>query len=124
MNHDLQSLKKIAWVYCLDENFVIIAGRTDKDNEFLSLRLASQNDWWFHVHSVPGSHVLLRSLNNIEPSKSQIETAAAVAAYHSKAKKAGVVPVTYTQAGNVSKPRGTPVGTVRVRPALPDLAEN
>ncbi len=128
MINEIETLKKIAYIYYLDEEFAVIAGRTSKDNEYLSLKFASQKDWWFHVRSVPGSHVIMRSLGNKEPDRRQKEVAAAVAAYHSKARNAGVVPVACTRAINVSKPSGSPVGTVRIkkeeiiktRPALPE----
>jgi predicted ribosome quality control (RQC) complex YloA/Tae2 family protein len=39
----------------------------------------------------------------------------AIAAYHSTARSAGVVPVSGTRAGDVTKPRGAPPGTVAIR---------
>lgn len=114
--------------YELEDGWVVLAGRTDADNERLSLKLARANDWWFHVHGAPGSHVVLRAREGDEPSRRTLEAAASVAAYHSKAKNAGVVPVSCTKAQYVTKPRGAPRGTVeikrertlKVRPGLPD----
>ena len=125
---EIETLKKNAYIYFLGSEFVIIAGKTSKDNDFISLKVAGQNDYWFHVRSVPGSHVLLRSLESREPGRKELEQAAAVAAYYSKARNAGVVPVSCTQAKNVSKPSGVKTGTVtirkeqvlKVRPALPN----
>ena len=116
-----------AWRYPLDADWVVLAGKTDEDNEALSLRVARANDYWFHVHGVPGSHVVLQGPEGVEPDKSLLKLAASVAAYHSKARAAGIVPVSCTRAQNVSKPRGAKVGTVqirkettlKVRPALP-----
>ena len=62
--------------------------------------------------------------------RTTIKLAASVAAYHSKARAAGIVPVSCTRAQNVSKPRGAKAGTVqirkettlKVRPALPEPA--
>ncbi len=114
------------FVYEFDD-WVILAGRTDADNERLSLRIARPADWWFHVSSVAGSHVLLRARDDAEPGRLVLEVAAAVAAYHSKARSGGTVPVSCTRARYVSKPRGAELGTVsirkqrtlKVRPALP-----
>ncbi len=107
-----------------------MAGRTDADNDRLSLRIARPNDWWFHVRGVPGSHVILQVPSGREPSKAILRQAAAVAAYHSKARAGGTVTVSVTRARFVSKPRGAKPGTVqirretvlKVRPALPDSA--
>lgn len=125
---EIETLKRNAFLYYLHDDFVIIAGKTSKDNDFISLKAAAQNDWWFHVKGVPGSHVLLRSLNGSEPGRPELEKAAAVAAYYSKARNGGVVPVSCTLAKNVSKPSGVKAGTVmikkeqvlKVRPALPE----
>ena len=116
-----------AWEYLLPGGWKVLAGKTDEDNEKLSLRLARANDYWFHVHGLPGSHVVLQGPEGEEPDKTVLKAAASVAAYHSKARAAGVVPVSCTKAQNVSKPRGAKPGTVqikketilKVRPGLP-----
>jgi predicted ribosome quality control (RQC) complex YloA/Tae2 family protein len=113
--------------YNLPDGFRVLVGKTDADNDALSLRVARQDDWWFHVHAMPGSHVILQAPEGVEADRATLEAAAAIAAYHSKAKNAGRVPVSYTRARNVSKPRGVPAGTVeirkeatlKVRPGLP-----
>lgn len=93
----------------------MLAGRSDADNDRLSLRTARPDDWWFHVRGVPGSHVLLQSRPGEEPDRDILKQAAAVAAYHSKARNAGVVPVACTKARFVTKPRGAKPGTVQIR---------
>lgn len=113
--------------YELPEGWIVQAGRTDADNDRLSLVLAEPNDWWFHAHGLPGSHVLLRARAGLEPSRVILKEAAAIAAFHSKAKAAGIVPVVATLARYVSKPPGAKPGTVtirketilKVRPAIP-----
>jgi predicted ribosome quality control (RQC) complex YloA/Tae2 family protein len=114
--------------YKLPGNWIVLAGKTSLDNELLSLKKARQNDLWFHVHGMSGSHVIIQSKPDEEPNKDTIRKAAAIAAYHSKARAGGKVSVSYTKAVNVSKPRGSKQGTVsirreaiiKVRPALPD----
>jgi len=101
--------------YALPGGYRVLAGKTDADNECLSLRVARPYDYWFHVHGLPGSHVVLQGPEGERPDRETLKRAAAVAAYHSKARAGGVVPVTCTEARNVSKPRGSPVGTVQVR---------
>lgn len=112
---DLQSIKRQAFIYILDTGFVIIAGRTSRDNDFISLRVAGPEDYWFHVRGMPGSHVLLRSEERLEPDKKTLEIAAGIAAWHSKARTAGVTPVAMTKAKFVSKPPSVPAGTVQIK---------
>jgi len=130
MIEDLSTLRRQAFVYQPAEGFFIIAGRTSNDNEFISLKVAAADDLWFHVRGMPGSHVLLRSINGLEPDKKIIEIAAATAVWHSKGRNGGITPVSMTQARYVSKPSGSPKGTVcirnekviKVRPAvLPEI---
>ena len=104
-----------------------MAGKTDTDNDRLSLKTAAPTDWWFHVRGMPGSHVVLKMDKNQSPDKQTLNQAAAIAAYHSKARNGGVVAVSGTLACHVSKPRGAKPGTVqirkervfKVRPSLP-----
>ncbi len=115
------------WKYDLADGWEALAGKTDDDNDILSLKTAKANDLWFHVHGLPGSHVILQGPEGEKASNDLIKAAAAIAAWHSKARNAGVVPVSCTEAKHVSKPRGAKPGTVhikrektiKVRPALP-----
>jgi predicted ribosome quality control (RQC) complex YloA/Tae2 family protein len=118
--------------YDLGGGWKVLVGKSDADNEELSLRIARPRDWWFHVRGMPGSHVVLQSDSDGEASRALLERAAAIAAYHSKARQAGVVSVSCTRASEVGKPRGAPLGTVeirkervlKVRPAVPDSGAN
>jgi predicted ribosome quality control (RQC) complex YloA/Tae2 family protein len=114
--------------YELPGGWTVLVGRTDIDNDRLSLRVAEPNDWWFHVRGTPGSHVILRAKPATEPDRATLKLAAAIAAYHSKARNSGKVSVACTQARHVRKPRGAKPGTVQIRketllkvvPALPE----
>ena len=116
------------WRYELGDEWVALAGKTDDDNDRLSLKTARPNDLWFHVHGLPGSHVILQGPDGETPDSVLIKQAAAIAAWHSKARKAGTVSVSCTEAKNVSKPRGAKPGTViikrekkiKVVPGLPE----
>lgn len=119
------------WKYALSEGWEALAGKTDAGNDLLSLRMAQANDLWFHVHGLPGSHVILRGPKGAAADSATIKQAAAIAAWHSKARAAGIIPVSCTEAKNVSKPRGAKPGsvcikrekTIKVRPALPGIPE-
>ena len=93
----------------------MLVGRTDADNDYLSLKLAQPDDWWFHVRGVPGGHAILRALPGEEPDRETLKRAAAIAAYHSKARNAGLVAVSCTRARYVTKPRNAKAGTVQIR---------
>ena len=107
----------------------VLAGKSDADNDFLSLKVAGPKDYWFHVRGMPGSHVILRAKPNEEPDRETLKRAAAVAAFHSKARKGGIVAVSCTRARYVTKPRGANPGSVRIRKesvlkVYPDLYED
>jgi predicted ribosome quality control (RQC) complex YloA/Tae2 family protein len=116
------------WRYELPGEWIVLAGKTDADNDRLSLKIARAGDWWFHVRGMPGSHVILQGPEGVEADRDTIKAAAAIAAWHSKARAGGVVAVSGTLARFVTKPRGAKAGTVnvrretlfKVRPALPD----
>ena len=110
--------------------WTVLVGLSDADNDRLSIKLAHQDDWWFHVRGMPGSHVILRAVDKVEPDRATLERVAAIAAYHSKARSGGVVAVSCTRAKYVTKPPGAKAGTVqirketvfKVRPELPEVA--
>ncbi len=116
--------------YTLPGGWQVLVGRTDADNDYLSFRVARPEDWWFHVRGMPGSHVILQGPPGADADRQTLQRAAAIAAYHSKARNAGVVAGSGTRAGDVRKPRGAQAGTVqirhervfKVRPARGDLA--
>jgi predicted ribosome quality control (RQC) complex YloA/Tae2 family protein len=116
--------------YTLPGGWQVLVGRTDADNELLSFEVARLDAWWFHVRGMPGSHVILQGPPGTDPDRETLHRAAAIAAYHSKARTAGVVAVSGTRVRDVSKPRGAKVGTVqichekvlKVRPARGDMA--
>ncbi len=101
--------------YTLPGPWQVLVGRTDKDNDYLSLKIAEPNDWWFHVRGMPGSHVVLRCPSGKEPDKNTLKMAAAIAAYYSKAREGGIVAVSATRARYVTKSPRTKPGTVQIR---------
>ena len=101
--------------YELPGGWKVLAGKTDEDNDLISIRLAHPEDWWFHVRGMPRSHVLLRHRPDAEPDRATLKRAAAIAAYHSKARGGGVAAVSCTRAKNVTKPAGAKPGTVAIR---------
>ena len=101
--------------YRLPNGFEAWAGRTDQDNDLLSIKVARPDDWWFHVRGMPGSHLILKAPQGETPGRDLLKLAAAIAAWHSKARGGGTVAVAGTQARYVTKPRGAKAGTVQIR---------
>lgn len=93
------------------DGFTILVGRNNRQNDRLTMKLASNNDIWFHTKNIPGSHTVLVTEGR-RPTEKAMEEAAVLAARHSRAKGSSQVPVDYTQVRNVSKPQGARPGMV------------
>ncbi|MBP1654946.1 MAG: hypothetical protein H6Q28_1502 [Bacteroidetes bacterium] len=100
-------------IFTVDGGFEVWAGKSSENNDLLTLRHAKPNDLWFHARGAGGSHVVLRvGTGSGEPGKRARHQAASIAAYYSKMRSAGTVPVAMTRRKFVRKPRGAPPGTV------------
>jgi len=114
--------------FLLEGGWQVFVGRTDEDNDILTLKIAAPRDLWFHVKGMPGSHVILHHPVKTDPVPALVKQAAAIAAYYSKFRKGGIVPVICAEARHVSKPDRAKPGTVhvrkeriiKVRPGLPE----
>ncbi|MBA2870746.1 putative ribosome quality control (RQC) complex YloA/Tae2 family protein [Anoxybacillus calidus] len=95
--------------YVSSDGTEILVGKNNKQNDYLTNKLAHKDEIWLHTKDIPGSHVVIRSKN---PSKQTILEAANLAAYFSKAKHSSSVPVDYTQIRYVKKPSGAKPGYV------------
>lgn len=112
--------------YTLPSGRIVMAGRNNNENDWLTLKHASSNDIWFHTKDIPGSHVILFT-DGSEPSEEELFQAASIAAYHSKGNSSANVPVDYTKVRYVKKPAGAKPGmvifthnrTLYVNPELP-----
>lgn len=93
------------------DGFTILVGKNNKQNDFLTLRVANNDDLWMHTKNIPGSHVIIKSNGNEIP-ESTIFEGAMLAAFFSKSKMSSQVPVDYTLKKNVKKPNGSKPGMV------------
>ena len=89
----------------------ILVGKNNTQNDHLTMKTALRHDIWLHTQRIHGSHVVVSSQNG-EPDEQTIYEAAVIAAYYSKAKDSGNVPVDYTAVRNVKKPSGAKPGMV------------
>ena len=97
--------------YETSDGFTVLVGRNNKENDVLTLELASKGDYWLHTKDIPGSHVILRTEGR-EVSETAIYEAARLAALYSKAKNSENVPVDYVPIRYVKKPGGAKPGKV------------
>lgn len=94
-----------------DDGFEILVGKNNKQNDYLTLKLARGHDIWFHTKTIPGSHTVILTERRPVPERT-LEQAAMLAAYHSKARDSQNVAVDYTEIKNVKKPSGAKPGMV------------
>jgi predicted ribosome quality control (RQC) complex YloA/Tae2 family protein len=99
------------------DGFEILVGKGARDNDQLTFRVAEPNDLWLHASGYAGSHVVIRNPDRLDSvPREVVETAAQLAAYHSKAREArGKIDVHLCRASDVRKPRGFPPGKVEIR---------
>ena len=99
--------------YVTSDGHLVLCGRNNTSNDYLTTKYASKGDWWFHVKNQPGSHVVL--INNegeSDPPELAFTEAAEIAAYNSSAREGVMVPVDYTTVSKVKKPAGSKPGFV------------
>ncbi|MDO4749447.1 MAG: NFACT RNA binding domain-containing protein [Eubacteriales bacterium] len=94
-----------------DSGFQILVGRSNLQNDELTLRTARRTDMWLHTQKVHGSHVII-SCEGREPDEETLMQAASLAAYYSQSREGGRVAVDYTQVRFVKKPSGARPGMV------------
>lgn len=93
------------------DGYDIYVGKNNFQNDELTFRFATGNDWWFHAKQMPGSHVIVKTQEG-EPPISTFEQAAALAAHFSKGKNSEKLEIDYTQKKHVKKPNGGNPGFV------------
>jgi len=95
--------------YLSTDGTTILVGKNNKQNDYLTTKLANREDIWLHTKDIPGSHVVIR---HPSPTRETLLEAALLAAYFSKAKNSSSVPVDYTKIKYVKKPSGAKPGFV------------
>lgn len=97
--------------YISSEGFHIYVGKNNYQNDELTFKFASGNDWWFHAKGIPGSHVIVKTNGKTLPDAT-FEEAARLAAYYSKGRLQDKVEIDYLEKKNVKKPNGSKPGFV------------
>lgn len=97
--------------YLSSDGYHIYIGKNNYQNEDLTFKFATGNDWWFHAKGIPGSHVVVKSNGDELPDR-VFEEAGKLAAHYSQARGQEKVEIDYTQKKNVKKPNGSKPGFV------------
>ncbi len=106
-----QKVKSKPFHYVSSDGFDMYVGKNNYQNDELTFKFATGNDWWFHAKGMPGSHVIVKSENKELPDRT-FEEAGKLAGYYSKGKNADKVEIDYLQKKNVKKPNGSAPGFV------------
>lgn len=92
---------------------LIYIGLNARGNRHVTFKIAAPTDFWFHVHEIPGAHVILKTAGKDDlPADSSVEIAASLAAWFSRAKNSGKVRVDYTEKKNVRSIPGSAIAHV------------
>mgnify|MGYP005759237269 FL=1 len=97
--------------YLSSDGFHIYVGKNNYQNEELTFKLASGNDWWFHAKGIPGSHIIVKTEGKELPDR-VFEEAGALAAYYSRGRGQDKVEIDYIQKKNLKKVPGAAPGFV------------
>ena len=116
--------------YETTDGFKIYVGKNNYQNDELTFKIATGNDWWFHAKQIPGSHVILKTEGRNVPDHI-FEIAAAVAAYYSSGRESEKLEIDYVQKKEIKKPAKAVAGFVvyytnysmTVRPSLAEVTE-
>lgn len=107
-----QGLKKSKPMHFISSDGIdIYVGKSNVQNDELTIKFADSDDIWLHTKNIPGSHVIIKCGSETPPDRTIVE-AAVIAATYSKAKESSKVPVDYTARKNVKKPGGAKPGMV------------
>lgn len=116
--------------YISSDGYDIYVGKNNYQNDELTFKVATGNDWWFHAKGIPGSHVIVKANNEELPDRT-FEEAGKLAGYYSKGKNSDKIEIDYLQKKNVKKPNGSAPGFVvyytnfslTINPDISDIKE-
>jgi len=120
--------KKVPYHHFETDGWEFFIGKSDVQNDELSIHFAQPSDIWLHVAGYAGSHgIIRRPKDKPYPQPEVLKKAAALAIWFSKAKHTSFCEVHYTEARFVRKRRHAPAGeviaerckTIRVAPRSP-----
>lgn len=110
-----QRVKKPAEPNYTKVNFkdkTILIGKNNIQNEFITFKKAKRFDCWFHARDGSGAHVIINTSN---PDEEEIRFCAMLAAYFSKNRQSGSIPINYTLVKNLKKIPDSKIGKLILR---------
>ena len=111
-NAKKQKITSRPYHYISSDGFHMYVGKNNYQNDELTFKFATGNDWWFHAKQMPGSHVIVKLENAEELPDRTFEEAARLAAYYSRGRGHDKVEIDYIQKKHVKKPGGAKPGFV------------
>lgn len=94
------------------DGYTILVGKNNRQNDYLTLKVAKEKDLWLHTKDLPGSHVIIRNPAGKEIPQTTLLEGANLAAYYSKGRLGSNIPVDFTEKKHVKKPSGAKPGMV------------
>ena len=110
-NSKKERIKSKPFHYRSAYGYDIYVGKNNYQNDELTFKVATGNDWWFHAKGIPGSHVIVKA-NNEELPDEVFEEAGRLAGFYSKGRENDKIEIDYLQKKNVKKPNGSAPGFV------------
>ncbi len=98
--------------YISSDGYHMYVGKNNFQNEELTFKVATGNDWWFHAKGVPGSHVIVKTEGADDMPDATFEEAGRLAAYYSQSRENEKVEIDYIQKKHIKKPKGGKPGFV------------
>jgi predicted ribosome quality control (RQC) complex YloA/Tae2 family protein len=106
-----QKIKSKPFHYLSSDGYDMYVGKNNYQNDELTFKFATGNDWWFHAKGMPGSHVIVKSKDGEMPDR-VFEEAGMLAGFYSKGRDSDKIEIDYLQKKNVKKPAGSAPGFV------------
>ena len=98
--------KKLEIQHFSFQDVTIYIGKNNLQNDYLTNKLARNNDYWFHVKDSSGAHVIVSvpgNASDYQMNEETIRLAANLSAYYSKYSSSSSVPVDYTKVKYLKK---------------------
>ena len=106
-----QKIKSKPFHYISSDGYDMYVGKNNYQNDELTFKFATGNDWWFHAKKMPGSHVIVKNKGGEMPDR-VFEEAGKLAGYYSSGRDSDKLEIDYLQKKNVKKPAGSAPGFV------------
>lgn len=107
-----EKIKSKPFHYLSSDGYDMYVGKNNYQNDELTFKFATGNDWWFHAKGMPGSHVIVRNDKDETMPDRVFEEAGKLAGYYSKGRESDKIEIDYLQKKNVKKPAGSAPGFV------------